>query len=108
MPTFATLGYGLPAAIGPRLAGPARPVPSLLGDGALMFSVQELATAVELGLPIPVVVVDNGGEAEIRAQQVARGVPPTAVDLRTPDLVGLAVAMGARGVRTTEPDEVGE
>ena len=48
-----------------------------------MFSVQELVTAVELGLPIPIVVVDNGGYAEIRAQQQARGIPPVAVDLRT-------------------------
>jgi acetolactate synthase-1/2/3 large subunit len=108
MPTFATLGYGLPAAIGAALAAPDRPVACLLGDGALLFSVQELATAVELGLPIPVVVVDNGGYAEIREQQAARGIPPTAVDLRTPDLVLLATAMGARGVRTTDPDEVAE
>jgi thiamine pyrophosphate-dependent acetolactate synthase large subunit-like protein len=102
-PGYATLGYGVPAALGAALARPGRPVAALLGDGALMFSVQELATLVELRLPVPVVVVDNGGYREIRDQQAARGIAPTAVDLTTPDLAALAVAMGAHGVRTTDP-----
>ncbi len=102
-PGFATLGYGLPAAIGASLAEPGRPVVALLGDGALMFSVQELATAVELRLPLPVVVVDDGGYQEIRDQQAARSIPRVGVDLHTPDLAALAVAFGARGVRTTDP-----
>lgn len=76
----------------------------LLGDGALMFSIQELVTLTELRLPVSVVVVDNGGYREIRAQQAARGIPPTAVDLHTPDLAALAAAVGARGIRTTDPD----
>jgi thiamine pyrophosphate-dependent acetolactate synthase large subunit-like protein len=105
-PGFATLGYGLPAAIGASLARPGRPVVALLGDGALMFSVQELATAVELRLPLPVVVVDNGGYREIRDQQAARSIPPVGVDLHTPDLALLATAVGARGVRTTDPSAV--
>jgi thiamine pyrophosphate-dependent acetolactate synthase large subunit-like protein len=105
-PGFATLGYGLPAAIGAKLAAPGRPVACLLGDGALMFSVQELATAVDLGLPIPIVVADNGGYAEIRAQQQARGIAPVAVDLATPDFVALARAMGAHGVAADDPAAV--
>ena len=105
-PGFATLGYGLPAAIGAALAAPDRPVACLLGDGALMFSVQELVTAVELGLPLPIVVVDSGGYDEIRAQQQARGIPPVAVDLRNPDFVALARAMGAHGVAAQHPGDV--
>jgi thiamine pyrophosphate-dependent acetolactate synthase large subunit-like protein len=73
----------------------------LLGDGALMFSIQELITLVEQRLPVPVIVVDNGGYQEIRDQETARGIPPIGVELHTPDLAALAVAMGARGVRTT-------
>jgi acetolactate synthase-1/2/3 large subunit len=102
-PGYATLGYGLPAAVGASLARPGHPVAVLLGDGALMFSLQELATLTELGLPVPVVVVDNGGYREIRDQQAARGIPPTAVDLPTPDLAAIATAMGAHGVRTADP-----
>jgi thiamine pyrophosphate-dependent acetolactate synthase large subunit-like protein len=102
-PGYATLGYGLPAAVGASLARPGSPVAVLLGDGALMFSLQELATLTELGLPVPVVVVDNGGYREIRDQQAARGIPPTGVDLPTPDLAAIATAMGAHGVRTADP-----
>ncbi len=102
-PGYATLGYGLPAAVGASLARPGHPVVVLLGDGALMFSLQELATLTELGLPVPVVVVDNGGYREIRDQQAARGIPPTAVDLPTPDLAAIATAMGAHGARTADP-----
>lgn len=106
MPGFATLGYGLPAAIGASVAQPGRPVVALIGDGALMFSVQELATAVELRLPLPIVVADNGGYREIRHQQAARSITPIGVDLYTPDLVLLAEAFGARGVRVEEPGEI--
>jgi acetolactate synthase-1/2/3 large subunit len=70
-------------------------------------SVQELAVAVELGLPIPVVVSVNGGYGEIRAQMLARGMPPVAVDLHTPDFAALAVAYGAAGVAVDTPAELG-
>jgi acetolactate synthase-1/2/3 large subunit len=49
---YATLGYGLPAAIGAKVAAPSRPVVALFGDGAAMFSIQEIVTAVEQGLSI--------------------------------------------------------
>ncbi|WP_197377623.1 thiamine pyrophosphate-binding protein [Mycolicibacterium baixiangningiae] len=100
-PGFATLGYGLPAAVGAAAARPGEPVAVLLGDGALMFSVQELMTLTELRLPVPIVVVDNGGYREIRDQETARGIAPIGVDLQTPDFAALAVAMGAHGARTT-------
>jgi acetolactate synthase-1/2/3 large subunit len=102
-PGYATLGYGLPAGIGASLSRPGTPVATLLGDGAFMFSVQELATAVELRLPLPIVVVDNGGYREIRDQETSRGIPPVGVDLQVPDLALLATAVGAHGVRTKDP-----
>ena len=102
MAGFATLGYGLPAAIGAKLADPDRAVAVLLGDGALMFSVQEIVTAVEQRLPLPIVVVDNAGYAEIKDQQARRGIPPIGVDLVTPDLPALARACGAYGVEAAD------
>jgi thiamine pyrophosphate-dependent acetolactate synthase large subunit-like protein len=107
-PGYATLGYGLPAGLGAAIGRPGTPVAVLLGDGALMFSVQELITLVEQRLPVPVIVVDNGGYQEIKEQEAARGIPPIGVELRTPDLAALAVAMGARGVRTTSTAELTE
>jgi thiamine pyrophosphate-dependent acetolactate synthase large subunit-like protein len=105
-PGYATLGYGLPAGLGAALGRPGSSVAVLLGDGALMFSVQELMTLVEQRLPVPVIVVDNGGYQEIKDQEAARGIPPIGVELRTPDLAALADAMGARGVRTTSTAEL--
>jgi 5-guanidino-2-oxopentanoate decarboxylase len=95
---FGTLGYALPAAIGARLARPERRVVAVLGDGGIMFTVQELATAAQLGLPLPVVVSLNGGYGEIRREMRELGIPPLGVDLPGCDLPGLARAMGGHGV----------
>ena len=101
-----TLGYGLPAAIGAKLARPDVPVIALHGDGGLMFTVAELITAAELGLPLPVVVVDNGGYGEIRDEMAGRGDPVHAVDLRTPDFPLLARSLSCHGKRATGPAEL--
>jgi len=104
MPGYATLGYGIPAAIGGRLGAPDRPVVCIVGDGAAMFAIQEIATAVELALPIPFVIVDNGGYEEIEHQMVERGISPFAVRLHRPDFALLAESMGARGVAIAHTD----
>jgi thiamine pyrophosphate-dependent acetolactate synthase large subunit-like protein len=108
MPRSATLGYALPAAIGAKLAAPERPVVALLGDGAFMFSMQELVTAVEQGLGIAIVVVNNGGYREIKQQQAQRGIAPIGVDLYVPDLAQVARALGAAGVRARDADHAAE
>ena len=105
-PGFATLGYGLPAGLGAAIALPGTPVAVLLGDGAMMFAVQELATLVQHRLRVPVVVVDSGGYQEILDQERSRDIPPIGVELNSPDFAALAVAMGARGERTTSVDDL--
>jgi thiamine pyrophosphate-dependent acetolactate synthase large subunit-like protein len=104
---YATLGYALPAAIGAKLAAPERPVIALIGDGGLLFTVSELATAAELGLPLPVVVPNNGGYGEIRDQMVEAGINPVGVDLRVPDLPKLGEAFGGAGLRVEHPGALG-
>ena len=103
---YATLGYGLPAAIGATLAVPDSTVVALLGDGALMFSVQELATASELGLSLAVVVLDNGGYAEIEANMRDAGLDPFAVALTPPDYAALAAAFHCRYEEARGPAEL--
>ncbi|WP_328445774.1 5-guanidino-2-oxopentanoate decarboxylase [Streptomyces sp. NBC_00386] len=103
---YGTLGYALPAAIGAKAACPGREVVALSGDGGLQFTVQELATAVQLSLPLPVVVFDNGGYGEIRDEMAARGDTPTAVDLAPVDLPALARAYGGQGTHAYGPDEL--
>jgi acetolactate synthase-1/2/3 large subunit len=108
MPRSATLGYAVPAAIGAKLAAPDRPVLALLGDGALMFSVQELVTAVEQRLGIAIVVVNNGGYREIKEQEAQRGIDPIGVDLYVPDLAEVARALGAAGVTARDADHAAQ
>ncbi|WP_144793598.1 thiamine pyrophosphate-binding protein [Microbacterium paludicola] len=107
MPTYATLGYGLPAAIGAKIAAPDRTVVGLIGDGALMFSIQEFITAVEQQLCLPIVCVDNGGYGEIRDNMTDAGMTPIAVDLVQPDWAALGSALRGRGC-VAAPDSVGE
>ncbi|MET0989862.1 MAG: thiamine pyrophosphate-dependent enzyme, partial [Glaciihabitans sp.] len=106
MPTYATLGYGLPAAIGAKIAAPELPVLCLLGDGALMFSIQELVTAVEQQVDITIVCVDNGGYREIRQNMLDRQITPVGVDLTQPDWVSLAKAFGLVAFRADHVDEL--
>jgi acetolactate synthase-1/2/3 large subunit len=110
-PAYATLGYGLPAAIGAAVAESARghdaqPVVCVVGDGALMFAVQEFATAVEQRLDITVVCYDNGGYGEIQQNEADRGIPPIGVQLAQPDWAALADAFGGRGWRIGAIDEL--
>jgi 5-guanidino-2-oxopentanoate decarboxylase len=103
---YATLGYAVPAAIGAKLAAPERPVVALVGDGGLLFTVAELATAAELGIALPVVVPNNGGYGEIRNQMLDEGIEPIGVDLRVPDLPLLGRAFGGEGVRAGDREEL--
>lgn len=105
-PTYATLGYGLPAAIGARVAQTDHPVVTVIGDGALMFCVNELVTAVEQRLDVTIVCVDNGGYAEIRQNEVDRGMTPVGVDLVQPDWAALATAFGATGRRVDDREDI--
>ena len=94
---YGTLGYGLPAGIGAKLARPDDPVVVLIGDGGIMFTVGELAAAAQLGLALPVIVVDNAGYGEIRTEMRERGDEPVAVDIPSPDFPSLARALGCHG-----------
>jgi thiamine pyrophosphate-dependent acetolactate synthase large subunit-like protein len=102
---YATLGYGVPAAIGAKLALPDRQVMALMGDGGVMFTLQELATAVEMRLAIPVLVVKNGGYGEIRRGMVERGMEPLAVDFDPPSFADIAEGFGAVGARAASYEE---
>jgi len=105
---FATLGYAIPAAIGASLAAPQTPVVVVAGDGGTMFTIQEFATAVDLRLPLPVVVFNNSGFQEIREGMEARGIDPIGVDVRSPDFPLLGKALGGEGLRVHTPAELAD
>ncbi|MFS1526079.1 5-guanidino-2-oxopentanoate decarboxylase [Microbulbifer sp. 2304DJ12-6] len=104
---YGTLGFALPAAIGAKLSS-ARDVITLIGDGGLMFTLGELAVAVEQQLPLPILVWNNAGYGEIRDFMDAAKVPQEGVNLHTPDFVALARAFGAEGCQIDRPGQLVE
>jgi thiamine pyrophosphate-dependent acetolactate synthase large subunit-like protein len=98
---YGTLGYAMPAAIGAKLATPDRAVVALTGDAGFLFTVQELATAVELGLPIAILLWNNDALAQIAEGMVEQGIPEIGVRQRNPDFIALGKAFGCR---TATPD----
>ncbi len=94
---FGTLGCALPGAIGAKLAQRETAVVALVGDGGLMFTVNELATAVEEQLCIPIIVWHNSSYAMIRDGMIQRGIPQIGVNPIAPDFIKLAEAFGCPG-----------
>ena len=102
---YGTLGFALPAAIGAALASP-RPVIGLIGDGGIMFTLGELAAAVEQQLSLPILVWNNSGYGEIRDFMDEAAVEQEGVNLHAPDFVTLARAFGAEGCRIDQPEQL--
>jgi acetolactate synthase-1/2/3 large subunit len=105
--TFGTLGSSLPMAIGAKVAFPDRQVVTLCGDGALMFTLPELATAVQAHANIVVVVCNDAGYGAMRMHQRRRFGRFIASDLATPDFAAVAEAFGATGLRVSSAAELG-
>jgi thiamine pyrophosphate-dependent acetolactate synthase large subunit-like protein len=103
---YGTLGYALPAAIGALVAEPGRPVVALAGDFGIQFTSQELATAVELKLSLPIVIWNNSALGQIRDDMIAAAIPPTGVVGHNPDFLALARAYGAHAERPRGPEEL--
>src|SRR6516162_2989227 len=91
------MGYGLPAALGAKIAFPQRTVVAIAGDGCFLMSGMELATAVQEKLPIVVVLMNDGSLTLIKAIQERRYEGRyLGVDLHNPDFGLLARAFGVR------------
>ncbi|RLU81372.1 acetolactate synthase [Streptomyces griseocarneus] len=99
------LGYGFPAALGAAAADPARPVLAVSGDGGALYSIAELATARQYGLPVTWLIVDDGGYGILREYMTDAFGAATATELARPDFVALAESFGVPARRTT-PDRL--
>ncbi|HEX3213969.1 MAG TPA: thiamine pyrophosphate-dependent enzyme, partial [Actinomycetota bacterium] len=97
-PKSGAMGFGLPAALAAKVVNPKRTVVAVAGDGDFVMCGQELATAVQHGLDVVVLVVDNGRYGTIRMHQ-ERAYPGRviATDRQNPDFAALAEAYGAAG-----------
>lgn len=104
---FASIGYGLPGAVGAQLAAPDRVVVGLTGDAGLNMTLGELETAVRVGAPVVLVVINNAASGYVKALQHAMyGGRYQSSDLSEMDYARIAESMGCRGIRVTEPDDL--
>lgn len=103
-----TMGYGLPAAIGAKLANPNKQVILITGDGSIMMNCQEFATAADNDIRVKAVVLHNHVLGMVTQWQRAfygERYSNTILKGKT-DLVKLAEAMGVKGYRVSEPKKL--
>jgi acetolactate synthase-1/2/3 large subunit len=105
-PYSGAMGYGVPAAVAAKAVHPDRIVVSWNGDGCFLMNGQELATAVQYGLAVLFIVVDNAMYGTIRMHQ-ERHYPARVygTDLVNPDFAALARAYGAHGETVSRTEE---
>lgn len=103
-----TMGFGLPAAIGAKLARPQDTVIAVSGDGSFMMNVQELGTIKRFRLPVKIVIIDNQRLGMVKQwQQLFFNERYSETDLSdNPDFVALAAAFAIPGHTITRKDEV--
>ncbi len=102
-----TLGYGFPTALGVKVGNPDRAVVSVTGDGGFLFGGSDLSTAVQFGINLVTVVVNNGGYGNVKRDQerLFDGRHSGAV-LTNPDFQAYARAFGARAWRVQTADQL--
>ncbi len=99
---FGTLGFALPAAIGAKFGVGEKPVVALAGDYGLQYTLNELGTAVEHKLSLPILLWNNDALGQIRDNMVDAAIQPNAVTLLNPDFQMLAKAYGARAEKPAD------
>lgn len=105
-PTSGAMGYGMPAALGAKLAFPGKPVISLSGDGGFMMTVQEIETAVRHHIPIIALVFNNKMYGTIRMhQEMHYPEKVMATDLGEVNFANVAKSAGAYGKTVTTAEQ---
>ena len=103
---LATMGAGLPSAIGAKIVCPDKKVMAICGDGGFMMNSQEMETAVRLGLDLVVMILRDDAYGMIKWTQAGMGVPDFGLDYGNPDFVKYAEAYGAKGHRLKATDQL--
>jgi acetolactate synthase-1/2/3 large subunit len=103
MPGIGAMGYSIPAAMAAKLIYPERQVLAVCGDGGFGMSMNGLMTALEANIPIVVVVFNNSALGWVMHGQGKRVI---ASEFRRMNYADMATAMGCRGIRVEEPDQI--
>jgi acetolactate synthase-1/2/3 large subunit len=102
--SYGTLGFSVPAAIGAKIGRPDAPVVAVVGDGGFQFTMQELATAIQFEVTLPIVIFNDSTYTAVeQAMKYEFEGRVMATDLINPDYVKLADAYGIPGVRAESP-----
>ncbi len=104
---YGTLGFSLPAAIGAKVARPDATVVPIVGDGGFQYTMQELATAVQFKLGLPIVIFNDSTYTAVKMEQAEKYDRRfIAVDLVNPDYPKLADAYGIPSTTARSPEEL--
>ena len=103
---YCALGFALPMAIGAKIGAPRRPVIAVAGDGGVMFTVNELATAAEERVALPVIVWNNDALKAIADGMDERQIPRIGVEPRSPDFLRLAESLGCQATRPASAEQL--
>jgi 5-guanidino-2-oxopentanoate decarboxylase len=103
---YCALGVALPMAIGAKCGAARRAVLAGAGDGGFMFTVNELATAAEERLALPVIVWNNDALNAIVEQMDLQNIPRIGVEPKSPDFQGLARSLGCHASRPEDADQL--
>lgn len=106
-----TMGFGMPAAMGAKVALPDEQVVCVAGDASILMNIQELGTLAAYNIAAKVVIINNGWQGMVRQWQEAfYGERYSSSNMQTgmPDFVKLAEAFGVKGLRVTDPSQLSE
>jgi len=101
-----SMANAMAQAIGAQAAFPGRQVISLSGDGGFTMLMGDFLSLVQLGLPVKVVVFNNGALGFIELEQKSTGFLPFGTEFKNPNFAEMAEAAGVRGIRLEDPGEV--
>jgi len=101
-----SMANAMAQAIGAQAAFPGRQVISLSGDGGFTMLMGDVLSLVQLGLPVKVVVFNNGALGFIELEQKSTGFLPFGTEFKNPNFAAMAEAVGIRGIRLQDPGEV--
>jgi pyruvate dehydrogenase (quinone) len=101
-----SMANALAQAIGAQSAFPGRQVVSMSGDGGFTMLMGDFLSLAQLGLPVKVVVFNNGALGFIELEQESTGFIPTGTELQNPNFAAMAEAVGVRGIRLEDPGDV--
>jgi pyruvate dehydrogenase (quinone) len=104
--THGSMANAMAHAIGAQAACPGRQVISLSGDGGFAMLMGDFLSLTQLGLPVKVILFNNGALGFIELEQKSTGFPPVGTELRNPNFAAMAEAAGVRGIRLENPNDV--